>query len=182
MNARLNAGHLKAASATVLFKGCLSGETRFESKAYTCGESPDLERGLGAMGNFKTQIKCNPFGRPAGTSMFDVGWGMRADGLVDEDGCWVRCRALEAASTKVLCKGGLLGETMFESKTYTFGESPYLEMGLGAVALVMVDKDLGVPSTGSRPTGHVRLALEVRMHDGLVQGLSVWCKHLSESP
>ena len=94
----------------------------------------------------------------------------------------VDARHLITASMTVVCQGGLLGETMFESKTYTFGESPYLEMGLGAVALVMVDKDLGVPSTGSRPTGHVRLALEVRMHDGLVQGLSVWCKHLSESP
>ena len=65
--------------------------------------------------------------------MFDVAWGMRDDGLVDEDGCWVRCRALEAASTKVLCKGGLLGETMFESKTYTCGESTDLERGLGAL-------------------------------------------------
>ena len=82
----------------------------------------------------------------------------------------------------VVCQGGLLGETMFESKTYTFGEPPNLEMGLGAVALAMVDSDHGVLSKGSRPTGHVRLALEDRMHDGLVQGLSVWCKHLSESP
>ena len=51
-----NAGHYKAASTTVLCKGCVLGETMFESKAYTCEESPDLETGLGAPGKFNTHV------------------------------------------------------------------------------------------------------------------------------